>query len=103
MEWTTGGLERAREREINVGLVRREINRLYCLMLVGSKTGKKKKKRSMPAMLLPAERGIDTDATRLRWEFDGRMVQENRKQQQHIYRTAHRSHESRITTAESIM
>jgi hypothetical protein len=38
----------------------------------------------MPAMLLLAERGIDTDATRLRWEFDGRMVQENRKQQQHI-------------------
>jgi len=57
----------------------------------------------MPAMLLPAERGIDTDATRLRWEFDGRLVQENRKEQQHIYRTAHRSHESRITTAESIM
>jgi len=57
----------------------------------------------MPAMLLLAERGIDTDATRLRWEFDGRMVQENRKQQQaaaHLLaqtapRIALTSHESR--------
>jgi hypothetical protein len=68
-------------------------------MLVGSKTGKKKKKRSMPAMLVLAERGIDTDATRLRWEFDGRMVQENRKQQQHIsWLKPHRASLSRVTS-----